>query len=125
MSINVLGTKLESCSTDPMTGFMRDGHCRECPGDHGQHTICAIMTAEFLTFSKERGNDLSTPRPEYQFAGLKPGDQWCICLPRWIEAYQAGKAPKVSLKATHQSVLERVSLDVLKKYALNDLFSEN
>jgi len=125
MAMNVLGTKLETCSMKPLTGFMRNGMCDDCKQDRGKHTVCAVMTADFLKFSKDRGNDLSTPRPEYQFDGLKPGDQWCICLARWIEAWKAGAAPMVSLKSTHRSVLDHVSLDDLKEYALDDIFDAN
>ncbi len=103
--LNVLGGKLESCSTDPMTGFSRNGCCETGPGDVGSHTVCAVMTAEFLTHSRLRGNDLSTPRPEYGFPGLRPGDQWCLCAPRWQEAFVAGCAPRVVLKATSMAAL--------------------
>ena len=116
-SLNVLGEALEPCSTDPMTGFFRDGACNTCDQDHGSHTVCAQMTAEFLAFSKYLGNDLSTPRPEYGFAGLKPGDQWCLCASRFAQAHDEGCAPKVSLAATHQRALKIVSLEVLKANA--------
>ncbi|MGH1366826.1 MAG: DUF2237 family protein [Calditrichia bacterium] len=125
MAMNVLGTKLETCSMKPLTGFTRNGKCDNCVQDRGQHTVCAVMTEDFLQFSKEAGNDLSTPRLEYKFSGLKPGDKWCICLPRWIEAWKAGAAPKVSLKSTHRSVLEYVDLEDLKEYALDDIFDLN
>jgi len=115
---NVLGTALSVCSQEPMTGYMRDGFCRRIPGDHGEHVVCAVMTAEFLEFSASRGNDLSTPMPAYDFPGLKPGDHWCLCLRRWIEAMDAGKAPRVDLTATHENVLEWVELDTLKKYSI-------
>lgn len=115
---NVLNTELQSCCSDPMTGFYRDGYCRTGMGDHGVHTVCAIMTEEFLAFSKNAGNDLSTPIPEYQFPGLKPGDKWCLCATRWQEAYDAGKAPMVDLEATHMSSVEFVNLDNLKEFAV-------
>lgn len=101
-SINMLGDKLEPCSLDPMTGFTRNGCCEAHISDTGAHTVCAVMTAEFLEFSKAQGNDLSTPRPQFGFVGLKPGDRWCLCAARWREAYEAGKAPKVILRATHR-----------------------
>ena len=116
-SLNVLGAPLESCSTDPMTGWFRDGCCETQAADRGRHLVCAIMTEEFLTFSKAKGNDLSTPRPEYAFPGLKAGDRWCLCLERWKEANAAGKAPKVVLSATHQMALERVPLETFQKFA--------
>ena len=114
---NVLGGELASCSTDPMTGAFRNGCCETDNHDIGMHTVCAVMTAEFLAFSKAMGNDLSTPRPEYDFAGLKPGDRWCLCAPRWKEALDAGAAPKVVLEATHEETLAIVGLGVLKDYA--------
>ncbi len=101
-SVNLLGEKLEPCSMDPVTGFLRNGCCEAHVTDAGAHTVCALMTAEFLEFSKSRGNDLSTPRPEFGFSGLKPGDRWCLCAARWREAHDAGKAPKVILKSTHR-----------------------
>jgi uncharacterized protein (DUF2237 family) len=116
-SINVLGTALTLCGTDPVTGFFRDGHCNTCDADEGSHTVCAIMTAEFLAYSKYVGNDLSTPRPEYRFQGLKPGDRWCLCASRFLQAHEEGCAPKVSLEATHARALEVVSLDVLREQA--------
>jgi len=116
---NVLGEVLELCSTQPMTGFFRDGCCHTGREDVGSHTVCAVMTAGFLEFSKSRGNDLSTPRPEFGFPGLKPGDRWCLCAARWREAYEAGKAPHVVLGSTHEATLEIVPLDVLRKYALD------
>ncbi len=125
MEMNVLGTRLESCSRDPLTGFMRDGLCKECPGDRGKHIVCAMMDETFLAFSAERGNDLTTPRPDLGFPGLRPGDKWCICLTRWIEAFQAGVAPKVDLKATHVTVLETVPMKILKDFALNDFINLN
>ena len=100
-----------------MTGFFRTGTCDTCSDDRGMHTVCAQMTAAFLNFSAERGNDLTTPMPEYQFPGLQPGDFWCLCLGRWIEAYQAGVAPAVKLEATHASVLEFIDLQILREFA--------
>ncbi|KAJ55920.1 hypothetical protein ACMU_09130 [Actibacterium mucosum KCTC 23349] len=117
-SINALGTELQPCSMDPVTGFFRDGACNTCAADTGSHTVCAVMTAEFLAYSKYVGNDLSTPRPEYHFAGLKPGDQWCLCAARFLQAHDEGCAPKVSLRATHQRALEVVPLDVLQSHAV-------
>lgn len=116
---NVLGDDLQPCCTDPMTGFYRDGTCRTGPGDMGVHTVCAEMNAAFLDFSKSRGNDLSTPQPQYQFPGLEPGDRWCLCAQRWQEAFEAGMAPSVVLASTHISTLEFVDLDNLKEYALD------
>ena len=114
---NVVGGKLESCCTSPMTGYYRDGKCNTGGGDYGAHTVCAQLTAEFLQFSKSRGNDLITPVPEYNFPGLKPGDCWCLCASRWKEAMDAGCAPRVVLSATHALTLEYVSLNELKQYA--------
>jgi len=113
-SVNVLGDALSPCSTDPMTGFFRNGHCDTCDQDQGSHTVCAIMTAEFLAFSTSVGNDLSTPRPEFGFAGLQPGDQWCLCAARFLQAWEAGKAPRVRLASTHRRALEIVPMDVLR-----------
>jgi uncharacterized protein len=118
-SINVLGGPLEVCSTAPVTGFFRNGCCDTGPADSGQHTVCATMTAEFLALSKYLGNDLSTPRPEYGFAGLKPGDQWCLCAARFLQAHLEGAAPRVRLEATHQRALDVVPLDVLRDNAAN------
>lgn len=115
---NVFGEPLEPCSIDPVTGFFRTGNCDTGPEDVGRHTVCAIMTAGFLTFSKEQGNDLSTPVPQYGFRGLKPGDRWCLCADRWVEALKAGQAPWVVLKATNQAVLETVPLPVLMQYSV-------
>lgn len=115
--INVLGEPITSCSTDPLTGFFRDGHCNTCAEDQGSHTVCAVMTAEFLAFSKYVGNDLSTPRPEFGFAGLKAGDHWCLCAGRFLQAHDEGCAPKVNLSATHQGALEIVPMDVLETHA--------
>jgi uncharacterized protein (DUF2237 family) len=117
--LNVLGEPLVLCSTNPLTGFFRTGHCITGPDGEGRHTVCAEMTAEFLAFSKTRGNDLSTPRPEMAFPGLKPGDRWCLVAERWIEALEAGVAPRIVLLATHQRVLDRVDLATLKRYALD------
>jgi uncharacterized protein (DUF2237 family) len=117
-SVNVLGERLELCSTQPMTGFFRNGCCDTSEADQGSHTVCAVMTAEFLAFSKAKGNDLSTPRPEFGFPGLKPGDRWCLCAARFLEAYEAGKAPRVRLAATHRRALEIVPLDYLREHAL-------
>lgn len=114
---NVLGGPLEPCSLDPLTGFYRNGCCSTGPEDVGSHTVCVILTAEFLLFSKARGNDLSTPRPEWNFPGLKPGDRWCLCAPRWLEACKAGMAPPVVLSATHERALDFVTLDVLRRHA--------
>jgi len=115
-SINVLGEKLETCGKDPITGFYRDGCCNVGPDDFGLHAVCAVVTAEFLEFSKAQGNDLSTPRPEFGFEGLKPGDSWCLCAARWQEAFEAGSAPRVRLRATHQAALEKCALDDLKAH---------
>ncbi len=114
---NVLGSDLRACGTDPVTGYLRDGFCSTCPGDRGQHTLCATMTARFLAFSWSRGNDLVTPRPESDFPGLAPGDHWCLCVSRWIEAHEAGFAPPVHLEATHASVLNFVDLETLRAFA--------
>ncbi|WP_374659141.1 DUF2237 family protein [Phenylobacterium sp.] len=115
---NVLGGELIPCSLDPVTGFFRNGCCETGPHDVGLHTVCAVMTAEFLAFSKMVGNDLSTPVPEYGFPGLKPGDRWCLCAPRWKEALDAGAAPQVVLASTHEETLAIVPLGVLKDYAV-------
>jgi uncharacterized protein (DUF2237 family) len=117
---NVLGGELAPCSFDPVTGFYRDGTCRTGPQDHGVHVVCAEMTEEFLKFSAGAGNDLSTPRPEWGFAGLQPGDRWCLCADRWREAFDAGMAPRVHLEATHVSVLEFASLADLQAHAIDD-----
>mgnify|MGYP000402649352 CR=1 FL=1 len=116
-SINVLGGVLETCSTAPVTGFYRNGCCDTGPMDRGLHTVCALMTDEFLAMSKYLGNDLSTPRPEFGFAGLKAGDQWCLCAARFYQAHQEGAAPKVRLAATHRRTLDIVPLEILKLYA--------
>ena len=114
---NVLGGELKDCSRDPLTGWRRDGCCATGPGDAGVHTGCAVMTDEFLQFSKARGNDLTTAIPGYQFPGLSAGDRWCLCASRWKEAYVAGKAPKVDLEATHMATLEFCGLDELREFA--------
>lgn len=118
-SINVLGGPLQSCSVAPVTGFFRNGCCDTGPADHGQHTVCAVMTDEFLAMSKYLGNDLSTPRPEYGFSGLKAGDRWCLCAGRFLQAHEEGAAPKVNLAATHQAALQLVPLDILQAYAVD------
>jgi len=116
-ALNVLGTELEPCSLDPLTGFFRDGCCNTDPQDRGLHVVCARMTTEFLEFSRARGNDLVTPRPEFSFPGLKPGDQWCLCAMRWKEAFEAGVAPPVVLQATHERALDVATLDQLRSRA--------
>lgn len=118
MPTNVLNTTLEACCYQPVTGFYRDGFCRTGAGDVGLHTVCAVMTEDFLAFTKARGNDLSTPVPEYDFPGLKPGDRWCLCVQRWAEALAAGRAPMVVLEATQVSALEFVSLEDLRAHAV-------
>ena len=115
-SFNVLGSTLQTCSVDPMTGFFRNGACDTCAEDNGSHTVCAVMTAEFLAFSKYVGNDLSTPRPEFGFAGLKAGDGWCLCAARFLQAHDEGCAPLVNLEATHVKALEIVPIEVLRQY---------
>ena len=117
MPTNVLGTELQCCCREPLTGFYRDGYCRTGADDRGLHTVCAVMTDEFLEFSASAGNDLSTPMPEYGFPGLEAGDKWCLCVTRWKEAFEAGRAPTVVLEATHQSALEFVDLDDLRAHA--------
>lgn len=119
MAANVLGDELQPCSTDPLTGFYRDGCCNTGGEDVGVHTVCAVMTEEFLRFSASVGNDLSTPQPVYGFAGLEPGDQWCLCAPRWQEALEQGMAPPVVLASTHMATLEYVSLDDLRAHAVD------
>jgi len=118
MARNVLGGDLIPCGTDPMTGFFRNGLCDTCAEDRGMHTVCAQVTDAFLAFSAERGNDLRTGMPEFNFPGLKEGDYWCLCLGRWLEAHEAGVAPKVKLEATHASALEFLDLETLRAYAL-------
>jgi len=114
---NVLGGPLRACSYDPVTGFFRDGCCRTRGDDEGLHVVCARMTAEFLNFALSQGNDLVTPRPEWRFAGLKPGDRWCLCASRWLQAWHAGMAPPVVLDSTHEKALEAIPLDVLQTFA--------
>jgi uncharacterized protein (DUF2237 family) len=118
VALNALGTPLQACSFDPLTGFFRDGCCNTDAQDQGTHVVCAQVTAEFLSYSLSMGNDLITPRPEVRFAGLKPGDRWCLCALRWQQALDAGVAPPVRLEATHANVLELISLDVLARHAL-------
>jgi uncharacterized protein len=118
-SRNVLGGNLEDCSLSPMTGFFRNGCCDTSREDVGSHTVCCVATAEFLDYSKRVGNDLSTPLPEYGFPGLKPGDRWCLCAPRWQQALEAGRAPRIVLRATHEGALAYCSLEDLKKYAID------
>ena len=113
---NILGTELQSCCNDPITGFLRDGYCRTNQMDLGTHVICAVVTDEFLEFTKSKGNDLSTPRPEYQFPGLTAGDGWCLCAMRWKEAYDAGAAPPLKPEATHEKALEVIDKSSLEKY---------
>ena len=116
---NVLGGELADCSERPLTGFFRDGCCHTDPEDLGLHVVCVVVSADFLEFSRARGNDLSTPRPDMQFPGLKPGDRWCLCALRWLEALQAGMAPEVVLESTHLNALGVVSLDQLRAYAVD------
>ncbi len=113
---NVLGKNLEKCGLDPLTGFYRTGSCQTGPEDRGTHTVCAVLTEEFLQYTKSKGNDLSTPMPQYGFPGLNPGQRWCLCAARWFEAHKAGKAPHIVLSATHQKTLEVVPLEILKLY---------
>jgi uncharacterized protein (DUF2237 family) len=120
MKINVFGLPLKDCSHNPKTGFFRDGCCRTDESDYGSHTVCACVTDAFLKFSKEMGNDLITPRPEYSFPGLKEGDRWCLCAARWLEAYKAGAAPQVDLEATHERALDIIPLDILVKFAIKN-----
>lgn len=117
-SKNVLGSTLQACSYDPLTGYFRDGCCSTGPNDYGSHVVCAKLTRAFLEFSLAQGNDLVTPRPEFRFAGLKPGDRWCLCVKRWKEALQAGVAPPVVLECTHVNALDVVSLAQLQAHAL-------
>jgi uncharacterized protein (DUF2237 family) len=116
---NVFGEPVAVCSLDPVTGFTRTGACETGPEDPGCHAVCAVMTEEFLDFSRARGNDLSTPRPEFGFPGLEPGDRWCLCAARWQEAFEAGAAPRVVLRATHERALDHVDLADLKPYAID------
>jgi uncharacterized protein (DUF2237 family) len=119
-SVNVLGTPLQPCSTKPLTGFFRNGCCDTGPMDQGLHTVCAVMTDEFLAFSRYLGNDLTTARPEYGFAGLKAGDNWCLCANRFLQAHQEGVAPKIRLNATHLATAEIVAMDILQLYAIDE-----
>jgi uncharacterized protein len=116
---NVLGSELQCCCTSPRTGFYRDGFCQTGPMDYGSHTVCAQVTAEFLEFSRSRGNDLITPIPSYDFPGLKPGDKWCLCVSRWREALEAGVAPPIVLESCHEKTLDVVRLEDLQQYAIN------
>jgi len=118
-SINVFGEPLETCNDRPVTGFFRDGCCNTSEADAGSHTVCVQVTSDFLEFSRFRGNDLSTPRPEFQFPGLKPGDRWCLCAARWLEAHEHGMAPKVCLRGTHARALEIVPLEKLRQFAID------
>ena len=117
---NVLGTALEPCSHVPETGFLRDGHCRQLDRDPGRHEVCAVMTQEFLEYSRRQGNDLIMPRPEFDFPGLHPGDRWCVCLPRWLEARAAGNAPPVILEATTEGVLDEIDVAELREYEYDE-----
>ena len=119
LSINVYGKELETCCDNPKTGFFRNGMCDTCKEDLGVHTVCILVTEEFLVFSKGAGNDLSTPRPEYNFTGVKPGNRWCLCAQRWKEAYEQGKAPPVFLESTHEATLKLVDFNILQQYAVN------
>ena len=120
MDKNVFGEPLKTCCTAPMTGYFRDGLCRTITEDTGTHTVCAVMTNDFLRFSVSRGNDLISPMPYFQFPGLKEGDKWCLCVSRWIEAEKAGKAPSLVLEATHEKTLEYAPLEMLVKYAFKE-----
>ncbi len=117
-TLNVLGSPLENCSCDPMTGYLRDGFCNTTPDDYGTHVVCAIVTEDFLAYSLSRGNNLIAPIPQWNFPGLRPGDKWCLCVSRWKEAEKANCAPQVDLKATHELALQHVSLELLKQYAV-------
>ena len=119
--LNIFGDEIEPCCFEPKTGYFRDGFCRTADHDVGSHVVCAEMTDAFLDFSKEKGNDLSTPRPEFDFPGLKAGDRWCLCAMRWVEAFEAGVAPNVFLESCHQKALEFVSLEDLKQFAVHRL----
>ena len=118
-SVNVFGEPLESCSERPLTGYFRDGCCNTSDEDVGSHTVCVEVTSEFLEFSRFRGNDLSTPRPEFGFDGLKPGDRWCLCAARWMEAHDSGMAPRVVLRGTHRRALEIAPLELLRGFAVD------
>ena len=119
LSTNVYGKELEICCDNPKTGFFRNGMCDTCKEDFGVHTVCILATEDFLVFSKGAGNDLSTPRPEYNFTGVKPGNRWCLCAMRWKEAYEQGKAPPVFLESTHEATLKLVDFNILQQYAVN------
>ena len=119
LSTNVYGKELEICCDNPKTGFFRNGMCDTCKEDIGIHTVCILATEEFLVFSKVVGNDLSTPHPEYEFPGLKPGNRWCLCAQRWMEAYDQGKAPPVFLESTHEATLKLVDFNILQQFAVN------
>ena len=119
LSINVYGKELETCCDNPKTGFFRNGMCDTCKEDLGVHTVCILATEEFLVFSKAVGNDLSTPRPEFNFPGVKPGNRWCLCAMRWKEAYEQRKAPPVFLGSTHEATLKLVDFNILQQYAVN------
>jgi len=116
-ALNVFGKPMEICCLEPITGFYRDGFCHFGENDYGVHGVCAVMTEAFLAYTKEQGNDLSTPRPEYGFVGLKPGDAWCLCASRWVEAYKDAKAPKLKLQSCHSVLLDSVPLTILKTFA--------
>ena len=118
-SLNVFGTALEICGDNPVTGYYRDGKCNTCTDDGGSHTVCIETSQAFLEYSRFRGNDLSTPMPEFNFEGLTPGDSWCLCAERWLEAEQNGMAPRVHLTRTHMKALEIIPIDLLKKYAVD------
>ncbi len=118
-SVNVFGDPLDSCNENPITGFFRDGCCNTSDEDLGSHTVCVEVTREFLEFSRFRGNDLSTPRPEFGFAGLRPGDRWCLCAARWMEAHESKMAPRVVLKGTHSRALEIAPLEILREFAID------
>ena len=118
MELNIFGNPLIPCCTNPATGYFRDGFCRTISEDTGTHTVCAIVTQEFLNYSASRGNDLMTPIPRWNFSGLQAGSSWCLCISRWLEAEKAGKAPPIVLKATHQKTLQYTSLELLEKYAV-------
>ena len=119
LSINVYGKELETCCDNPKTGFFRNGMCDTCKEDFGVHTVCILVTEDFLVFSKAVGNDLSTPRPEFNFPGVKPGNRWCLCAQRWQEAYEQGTAPPVFLESTHEKTLKIVDFNILQAYAVN------
>ena len=119
--LNIFGEEMDACCFDPLTGWARDGYCNTDDFDHGSHVVCCEVTDAFLAFSKERGNDLSTPRPEFNFPGLKEGDRWCLCAMRWQEAFEAGVAPRVFLESCHQKALEFVNLEDLEQHAMHRL----